>query len=162
MLRYRNLVACCIPPTPMQHLTMRCADYLCTGEHASLNAINDAVPSLCPRSYAHGAMTETNNSYFLVTDFLDLSPRSSSSTSKGSGLSLAQKLVKLHTTPAPIPEGHDQPGKFLTQLNCTKTTSFTMDNKNDEYLSIRLPCPKLLRQHNPNQHIHHLLGFLLW
>lgn len=46
-----------------------------------------------------------SNKYFLITDFLDLG----SSASGGSGLSLAAKLAKLHTTPAPNPEGYDKP-----------------------------------------------------
>lgn len=95
---------------------MENADTHTVGEHTSLNAINDAVPSLCPRSHAHGAMADTSNSYFLATDFLDLSSSRSSSTS-GSGLSLAEKLVKLHSTPAPIPEGYDKPGRLALLIN---------------------------------------------
>jgi protein-ribulosamine 3-kinase len=78
------------------------------GEHASLNAIHDAVPSLCPRSYAHGKLSDAPGS-FLVTDFLDLSPRSRHSAPPGSGMSLAQKLAQLHSTPVPVPEGYDTP-----------------------------------------------------
>ncbi|CAM1509302.1 Fc.00g030410.m01.CDS01 [Cosmosporella sp. VM-42] len=74
------------------------------GEHASLNAIHDAVPSFCPKSYAHGACSKSNK-FFLVTDFLDLG----SSAPGGSGLSLATKLARLHTTPAPMPDGYDKP-----------------------------------------------------
>jgi fructosamine-3-kinase len=71
----------------------------------SLNAIHAAVPSLCPKSYAHGSL-ELGSGSFLATDFLDLS---SSSTAKGSGLSLAQKLATLHSTPASIPNGYEKP-----------------------------------------------------
>ncbi|KAI0479310.1 fructosamine kinase [Xylariaceae sp. FL0804] len=67
------------------------------GEHASLNAIHDAVPSLCPRSHAHGACRDQPDRFFLATDFLDLG----ASGPAGSGQSLAQKLAMLHTTPAP-------------------------------------------------------------
>lgn len=42
-----------------------------------------------------------------MTDYLHLTGRSSSKSS--SAPSLAAKLAKLHTTPAPIPEGHDKP-----------------------------------------------------
>jgi fructosamine-3-kinase len=42
-----------------------------------------------------------------VTEFLHLTGRSSSKSSKAP--SLAVKLAKLHTTPAPIPEGYDTP-----------------------------------------------------
>jgi len=43
-----------------------------------------------------------------VTDFLHLTGRSSGSRS-GRALSLATKLAKLHTTPAPVPDGYDRP-----------------------------------------------------
>jgi protein-ribulosamine 3-kinase len=43
--------------------------------------------------------------YFLATDFLDLG----ADVPGGSGLSLAAKLAKLHTTPAPTPNEHDGP-----------------------------------------------------
>jgi len=75
------------------------------GEHTSLNAIHATVPSLCPKSYAHGPLSSASGS-FLATDFLNLSPASSS---PGSHLSLAQKLAKLHSTPAPTPQGYEQP-----------------------------------------------------
>ncbi|VUC37982.1 unnamed protein product [Clonostachys rosea] len=75
------------------------------GEHASLNAIHNALPNFCPRSYAHGAMSTSPTKFFLATDFLDLG----SAAPGGSGLSLAAKLAKLHSTPAPIPEGYDKP-----------------------------------------------------
>lgn len=81
------------------------SDIMFTGEHASLNAIHAAVPSLCPKSNAHGLLSDGKGS-FLATDFLNLSARSAR---KGSGLSLAEKLAKLHSTPAPVPEGHSQP-----------------------------------------------------
>ncbi|KAH6604926.1 hypothetical protein Trco_006633 [Trichoderma cornu-damae] len=74
------------------------------GEHASLNAIHSAVPHFCPKSYCHGPMQQPGK-YFLATDFLGLGY----SDSNGSGLSLAAKLAKLHTTPAPVPEGFDGP-----------------------------------------------------
>lgn len=81
------------------------SDIMFQGEHASLNAIHNALPNFCPRSYAHGAMDTSPNKFFLATDFLDLG----SAASGGSGLSLAAKLAKLHSTPAPIPEGYDKP-----------------------------------------------------
>lgn len=77
------------------------------GEHASLNAIHNVVPTLCPQSFGHGKFTDSNNTSFLVTDYLDLSGRFSSSSK--SGMPLAQKLAKLHTTPAPPPQGSSKP-----------------------------------------------------
>jgi protein-ribulosamine 3-kinase len=77
------------------------------GEYASLNAIHDAVPSLCPKSLAWGKL-DAGDGYFLATEFLDLEGGHHSSKG-GSGQSFAQKLAKLHTTPAPVPEGHQTP-----------------------------------------------------
>ncbi|KAJ4390525.1 hypothetical protein N0V85_007135 [Neurospora sp. IMI 360204] len=77
------------------------------GEHHSLNAIHSAIPSFSPRSYANGTMLSNSNQHFLVTDFLHL--RSSVVGPTGSGESFAAKLAKMHTTPAPIPEGYDKP-----------------------------------------------------
>ena len=95
------------------------------GEHASLNAINDVVPSLCPRSLAWGKL-DGKDAYFLATEFLDLGGRSSSSKSGsgggGSGLSLPQKLAKLHTTPAPVPEGHTSPQFGFPVTTCCGDT----------------------------------------
>ncbi|KAB5583638.1 Fructosamine kinase-domain-containing protein [Coniochaeta sp. 2T2.1] len=40
--------------------------------HASLNAIADAVPGFCPRSYGTGELDTKPGTWFLVTDFLEL------------------------------------------------------------------------------------------
>lgn len=88
--------------------------------------------SLCPKSYGYGTLIETKKGIeeiaFLVTEFLDMQSSSSSShtaavaakntdstAGKGGGggggakksLSLAAKLAKLHSTPAPIPLGEE-------------------------------------------------------
>lgn len=83
------------------------AEVMFAGEHASLNAIH-TISSLCPASFAHGPLEDTTGGAFLVTDFLDMSGTSLESE-KGSGMSLAAKLAKLHTTAAPIPEGFSKP-----------------------------------------------------
>ncbi|KAF2240444.1 Ketosamine-3-kinase [Trematosphaeria pertusa] len=82
------------------------AEIMFEGEHASLNALHNAVPSLCPQSFGHGHFTSQPSTSFLVTDFLNLTSRSAS---KSSAPSLASKLAKLHTTPAPVPDGYDKP-----------------------------------------------------
>jgi protein-ribulosamine 3-kinase len=51
-----------------------------------------------------------------------LNPSSSASSSKGSGLSLAHKLVKLHTTPAPIPQGFETPQFGFPVTTCCGDT----------------------------------------
>ncbi|ORX98681.1 Fructosamine/Ketosamine-3-kinase [Clohesyomyces aquaticus] len=81
------------------------AEIMFEGEHASLSAIHNAVPTLCPQSFGHGRFSSQPSTSFLVTDFLNLTSRSG----RKSGASLAAKLAKLHITPAPIPEGYDKP-----------------------------------------------------
>ncbi|KAL7276042.1 hypothetical protein RUND412_000986 [Rhizina undulata] len=79
--------------------------WISEGEYESLNAIHDAVPSLSPKAYAHGALEDAQGHY-LVTDFIDFSANlGSSETPKES---LAQKLARMHTTPAP----EEYAGKF--------------------------------------------------
>lgn len=90
------------------------------GEYASLKAIHDTVPSLCPQAFGWGHFSSSPGTSFLVTDFLDLSSRRSSSTSKAP--SLAQKLAKLHTTPAPTPEGYSKPMFGFPSTTCCGDT----------------------------------------
>lgn len=66
------------------------------GEFASLNAIADAVPDLCPRAHAHGALRSRPGTHFLATDFLELGG-SGGRAAASSGRSLAAKLAALHT-----------------------------------------------------------------
>lgn len=92
------------------------AEIMFRGEHASLNAIHAVVPSLCPQSFGHGVLEgkevrRSSSTAFLVTDYLDLGARAGGAKGPGSssGLSLAAKLGKLHTTPAPAPPGFATP-----------------------------------------------------
>ena len=87
------------------------ANTMFKGEHESLNAIHRAVPSLCPQSFAEGPLADASGGAFLITDFLDMSGRARGGSPEdgSSGMSLAAKLAKLHTTPAPIPEGFSNP-----------------------------------------------------
>ena len=82
------------------------ADVMFAGEYQSLNAIADAVPSLAPRAYGFGKL-EDGNGHFLVTDFLHMGGGFGRRSSAGK--SLAEKLAKLHSTPAPVPQGCDRP-----------------------------------------------------
>ena len=79
------------------------------GEHASLNAIHNIVPSLCPKSFGHGHYAGRPLMRFLVTEFLELTTRSSGRNRRDGQMTLAEKLAKLHTTPAPTPQGYQQP-----------------------------------------------------
>lgn len=65
------------------------------------------MPSLCPASLAYGSRTSFPD-FFLVMEFLDFSSSGKVGTN-ATATSLAQKLGKLHTTPAPVPEGHETP-----------------------------------------------------
>ena len=111
--------------SPMQYFMKtgsgKDAEIMFKGEHASLNAIHNAVPTLCPRSFGHGKLADAPGKSFLVTDYLDLSGRLSGG-GKGSGMTLAQKLAKLHTTPAPIPEGHEKPTFGFPATTCCGDT----------------------------------------
>ncbi|KAF2089821.1 Ketosamine-3-kinase [Saccharata proteae CBS 121410] len=85
------------------------------GEHASLNALHNAVPSLCPQSFGWGTFTNDPSTSFLVTSYLTLSRFSSANTTSNGTTSgdppptLAAKLARLHTTPAPPPPGETKP-----------------------------------------------------
>lgn len=76
------------------------------------------VPNFCPRSHAHGEFRSSPGKFFLATDFLNLR----SSAAGGSGLSLATKLAKMHTTPAPVPEGFDYPVFGFPVTTCCGAT----------------------------------------
>ncbi|KAJ9409599.1 hypothetical protein DTO045G8_2525 [Paecilomyces variotii] len=73
----------------------KAAEEMFRGEYESLNAIASAVPGFCPRALAWGPVQEGGGkSYFLATEFLELG-------GGRSGSSLAKRLGKLHSTPAP-------------------------------------------------------------
>lgn len=95
------------------------AEVMFRGEHASLNAIHNAVPNFCPASHGHRPLADSPGKYFLATDFLDLR---ASGHQPGSGQSLASKLAKLHTTPAPVPEGFDKPMFGFPVATCCGAT----------------------------------------
>ena len=76
------------------------------------------MPNFCPRSYVHGAFRDSPNKHFMATDFLDLR----SSGPAGSGESLAKKLARLHTTPAPVPEGFEKPMFGFPATTCCGST----------------------------------------
>lgn len=94
------------------------AKVMFAGEHESLNAIHNAVPNFCPKSHANGELEDSPGKFFLATDFLDLR----GSGPEGSGLSLAQKLAKLHTTVAPVPEGYGKPMFGFPLTTCCGST----------------------------------------
>ncbi|KAJ3175351.1 1-phosphatidylinositol-3-phosphate 5-kinase [Geranomyces variabilis] len=88
------------------------------GEHASLTAMYSAVPSICPKPVALGSMDGDPESYFLLTTYLEPAGRgrgnkrpapTSTFSNSSCPSSLAAKLAKLHSTPAPIPRGHTKP-----------------------------------------------------
>lgn len=76
------------------------------GEYESLNAIAGSVPGFCPRAIAWGAVDEDNaqcKNFFLATEFLDLGgAMGRSSGDETNPTTLASRLGKLHSTPAPV------------------------------------------------------------
>ena len=117
------------------------AETMFAGEHASLNALHTTIPSLCPQSFAHGKLADSPGGAFLVTDFLDMRSTGNSSSNSssshhssataGSGHSLAAKLAKLHTTPAPIPEGFSRPVFGFPVPTCCGSTEQENDFTED-------------------------------
>ncbi|RAL61744.1 hypothetical protein DID88_002810 [Monilinia fructigena] len=96
----------------------RKSDEMFTGEHASLNAIHSTVPLslsqvLCSR------YPEFRWIFSSRPIFLDLNPRDGNT---GSGISLAKKLAKLHSTPVPIPEGYREPQFGFPVTTCCGET----------------------------------------
>lgn len=92
------------------------------GEYESLNRISDIVPGFCPRGIGWGRLSDgddddgaddpdqsrasdetrsNRNTYFLVTEFLDISSRKRGCKEKTK--SLATQLAALHSKPAPAP-----------------------------------------------------------
>ncbi|TID16948.1 gb [Venturia nashicola] len=98
----------------------RDAEVMFEGEYSSLKAIHDTVPSLCPQAFGWGHFDHSPETSFLVTDFLHLSSHRSSTSSNAP--SLAQKLAKLHTTPAPTPEGYSKPVFGFPSTTCCGDT----------------------------------------
>jgi protein-ribulosamine 3-kinase len=75
------------------------------GENASLNAIHDAVPGFCPKSFAWGKKGDGQR-YFLAIEFLD---HGGWGGIGGSQLGFSQKLVKLYATRASVAERYHKP-----------------------------------------------------
>ncbi|KAL2007663.1 hypothetical protein VTN00DRAFT_7645 [Thermoascus crustaceus] len=75
----------------------KAAEEMFRGEFESLNAIAGIVPGFCPRALAWGPLDEGGGgrTWFLATEFLELGGGGRS------GSSLAKRLGKLHSTPAP-------------------------------------------------------------
>jgi fructosamine-3-kinase len=106
------------------------------GEFASLNAIADVVPGFCPRAFGWGALDE-NKGYFLVTEFLDLSGRSRSSATISKS-SFAQRLGKLHSTPAPSSPGKKYGFPVPTYCGNTRQPNEFHDSWAEFYANERL------------------------
>ncbi len=117
------------------------ADVMFRGEHASLNAIHSVVPNLCPQSFAEGKLQDSPGGAFLVTDFLDMNGPSTGNLTEKSSDSLATKLAKLHTTPAPIPDGYSKPVFGFLDVTCcgdTEQRNDFMESWADFYANNRL------------------------
>jgi fructosamine-3-kinase len=93
------------------------------GEYESLNAIATSVPGFCPRALAWGPLEEGNSkTFFLATEYIDLrAGRFGSSDDDESTATLAHRLGKLHTTPAPIDESGRRRFGFPVPTFCGDT-----------------------------------------
>ncbi|RAH44269.1 putative fructosamine-3-kinase [Aspergillus brunneoviolaceus CBS 621.78] len=84
------------------------------GEYESLNAIASSVPGFCPRALAWGSLDDDDDdaadndsstsppkkkSYYLLTEYLELG--GSGRRTSDSSFTLAHRLARLHSTPAP-------------------------------------------------------------
>ncbi|KAI1266328.1 fructosamine-3-kinase [Xylariaceae sp. FL1019] len=87
------------------------------GEFASLKAIHDAMPDFCPTPHAHGALRDDPGKYFLAMDFIDLSAPANPNSE-----TLTQKLARLHSMPAPVPDGFDRPMYGFPVTTCCGST----------------------------------------
>lgn len=72
------------------------------GEFVSLTLLHEAVPTLVPRPIVWGKFASSDD-YYLVTEWIDEEAKDDGEP--GIGLTLAQKIAKLHNSPAPIPKG---------------------------------------------------------
>lgn len=97
------------------------AEIMFKGEYESLKAIHNAVPTLCPQPFGHGKFLDIPNKSFLVTAYLETASHSRSCRDT-KGMTLAQKLAQLHSTPAPIPEGYDKPQFGFPVTTCCGDT----------------------------------------
>ncbi|KKA27220.1 hypothetical protein TD95_003332 [Thielaviopsis punctulata] len=97
------------------------AEAMFQGEHYSLNAIASIVPTLCPRSLAYGPL-RCYPGFFIVTDFMYMD-----GSIYPSGMTLAQKLATLHTTPAPLPYGGSSPAYGFPVTTCCGSTEQVND-----------------------------------
>ncbi|KAJ5928089.1 hypothetical protein N7466_007045 [Penicillium verhagenii] len=81
------------------------AEEMFRGEYESLNAIASSVPGFCPRALAWGPLDLSNSNsknFFLATEYLDLGcAMGRSSGDETNPTTLASRLGKLHSTPAP-------------------------------------------------------------
>lgn len=114
----------------------KAAEEMFRGEYESLNAIATSVPGFCPRALAWGPLEESNGkSFYLATEFLDLGGGGRT------GQSLAQRLGKLHSTPAPLdPETEKRRFGFPVPTFCgdTKQPNRFHDSWADFYANERL------------------------
>ena len=84
----------------------KAAEEMFAGEYESLNAIARSVPGFCPRALVWGPLDEDNprsKKFFLATEFLDLGGAMGRTSGDETNTStLAYRLGKLHSTPAPL------------------------------------------------------------
>ena len=135
-----------------------------TGEFISLTALHHVVPTLAPKPLKWGKFSSAEE-YYLVTEWVDVETRNGGD-GPGTGLTLAQKVAKLHSVPAPIPEGFKEPAFGFpittycgstpqTNSYCTSWAKFYAENR------LRSICRIIQENHGTDSELMTLLEKLV-
>ncbi|KAF2033224.1 fructosamine-3-kinase [Setomelanomma holmii] len=133
-------------------------------EYIALQLLYEAVPTLVPRPIVWGKFAAIET-YYSVTEWID-EDTEDIGRDRGTGLSLAQKVAKLHNTPAPTPDGYDaRMYGFPTTTYCGSTAQ-----KNDWTASwaefygecrLRHICRLIEENHGSDNELNELLDTLV-
>jgi protein-ribulosamine 3-kinase len=134
------------------------------GEYISLERLHEAVPTLVPRPIAWGKFASTET-YYLVTEWID-EDTDDSGRGRGTDLSLAQKVAKLHKTSAPIPPGYSKPMfgfPMTTYCGSTAQRNDWTSSWADFYGECRLRhiCRLIEENHGTDEELNELLKMLV-
>ncbi|WEW61773.1 protein kinase [Emydomyces testavorans] len=113
------------------------------GEYASLNAIADVVPEMCPRGLAWGELEQEEGGggggWFLATEFLELGRGRGVRRSREAGL--ARRLARLHCTRAPAPPSATERGDCVVNVAEKKKNGPDGRGDDDGELQFGFPVP---------------------
>jgi protein-ribulosamine 3-kinase len=122
-----------------------------------LRELREIVPTLTPYSLGCGKYANGPR-YFLLVEWVDMLSREDTPAEGGSGLSLPQKLAKLHSTPAKAPVGHHNPmfgWHRSTYCGSTKQTNTFRASWAKFYAENRLLAvlQQMDKSHGPNEEL---------